>query len=107
MAKNKTVGKLAGLFLAGSFLAGLALAAGAAAQRVYVTVAPPPVVVERRPVAPGPRYVWEGGYQSWNGRAYVWVPGRWALPPHPGRVWVAGHWVHGRHGWYWIGGHWR
>jgi hypothetical protein len=102
MAKNKAVGTIAGLFLGALSLAGVA-----AAQTVYVRVAPPPVVVQTRPVAPGPRYVWEPGYQSWNGRAYVWAPGRWALPPRPGVVWVPGHWVHGPRGWFWVGGHWR
>jgi len=26
-------------------------------------------------------------------RAYVWVPGRWDRPPHPGAHWVAHRWV--------------
>jgi hypothetical protein len=99
MAKNKTVGILAGLIM-------LAIPSAAVAQRVYVAVAPP-VVVERPPVAPGPRYVWVGGYQTWNGRAYVWAPGHWVLPPQPGRVWVPGHWRHNGYGWYWVPGHWR
>jgi hypothetical protein len=102
MAKNKTVGIIAGVFLGALSLAGIA-----AAQRVYVRVGPPPVVVERRPVRPGPLYVWEPGYQNWNGSAYVWAPGSWALPPRRGGVWIAGRWVHGRRGWYWVGGHWR
>jgi hypothetical protein len=107
MAKKKTVGLFAGSLITGAFLAGLAFTRVAPAQRVYVGVAPPPVVVERRPVAPGPRYVWVGGYQSWNGRAYVWVPGHWMLPPGPARVWVQGHWRHNGYGWYWVPGHWR
>ena len=32
---------------------------------------------------------------------------RWALPPHPGAVWVAGHWKSTPHGWVWKNGHWH
>jgi hypothetical protein len=75
--------------------------------RVYVRVGPPAPVVEVRSAAPGPKFVWVDGYQRWNGRAYVWVPGRWAVPPHPRAVWVPARWVHDRHGWYVVKGHWR
>jgi len=89
-------------------VAGLLLSALVAADtRVYVAVDPPPLIVESRPAAPGPHHVWIGGYHRWDGRAYVWVPGRWAVPPHPHSVWVAGHWKHAHKGWYWVGGHWR
>ena len=43
-------------------------------------------------MAPGKGYFWIGGYHRWTGTAYVWVPGRWALPPRPGAVWLPGHW---------------
>jgi hypothetical protein len=43
----------------------------AAFAQVVVRVAPPPPIVERHPVAPGPRYVWVGGYHRWDGRRYV------------------------------------
>jgi hypothetical protein len=65
------------------------------AQQIIVRVAPPPPIVERRPVRPGPAYVWTGGYHRWDGRAYIWVPGRWAVPPRRGGVWA------------WVPGHWR
>ena len=74
---------------------------------VYVPVAPPPLVVENRAVAPGPGFVWIRGYHVWNGNAYVWTPGRWERVPNGRRDWVPGHWVHARHGWYWVEGHWR
>lgn len=91
-----------------AMLAGALGSSPAVAARIYVTVAPPAPIVEVRPAIPSPRHVWIEGYHSWNGTAYVWVPGRWELPPrHRGR-WVPGHWRHeGRHGWYWIPGHWR
>ena len=90
-------------------IAGVCLASAAliADTRVYVNLAPPPLVVETKPVAPGPHHVWIGGYHRWDGRAYVWVPGHWALPPRPHNVWIAGHWKHAHKGWYWIDGHWR
>jgi hypothetical protein len=76
--------------------------------RVYVRIGPPAAIVETRPVAPGPHHVWIGGYHRWDGQAYLWVPGRWDLPPARHRGWVAGHWAHHRHnGYYWVDGHWR
>jgi YXWGXW repeat-containing protein len=96
-------------FLAAAFLA-TALAAGPASAgvRVYVNVPPPPAVVEVRPVAPSHTHVWVDGYHRWDGAAYVWVPGRWAAPPHAHAHWVAGHWAHHHHhGYYWVEGHWK
>ena len=78
-----------------------------AATRVYVGIAPPPVVVETRPVAPGPGHVWVGGFHRWDGHAYLWVPGHWAQPPRHHTAWVAGHWKHAHGGWYWVDGHWH
>lgn len=77
------------------------------AQHIYVRVGPPPVRVERPGPRPHPGWVWIGGYHRWDGRAYVWVPGRWAAPPRPHAVWIGGHWRHERGGWYWVEGHWR
>ncbi len=87
------------------FAAGLSAAAGA--LPVYVHIAPPKPRVEVRVVAPGPGYVWTGGYYAWRKGAYVWVPGGWALPPRPRAVWVPGHWKSTPHGWYWKAGHWH
>jgi hypothetical protein len=75
--------------------------------RVYVRVRPPAPIVEARVVSPGPGYVWVSGYHNWNGRAYVWVPGRYERPPRPRSVWVPAHWQHERHGWYLVEGRWR
>ena len=92
---------------AATVLAGALWAAPAFAARVYVTVAPPAPIAEVRVVAPGPHHIWIAGFHRWDGRAYIWVPGRWELPPRPGVVWVPGHWRHARRGWYWVEGHWR
>ena len=88
-------------------LATAILGTSAAFAQVVVRIAPPPPIVEHRPVRPGPAYVWTGGYHRWDGARYVWVPGRWAVPPRRGGVWVAGHWRHRRGGYVWVPGHWR
>lgn len=77
------------------------------AQTVYVHVGPPAPPTEVIVVKPGPAYVWVPGYHMWDGRAYVWVHGRWTIPPAGMVVWVPGHWVNEPRGWYWIEGHWR
>lgn len=43
--------------------------------------------------APGVAYVWVPGYWWWDGWTYLWVRGRWALPPADGYVWVRSGWV--------------
>ena len=86
---------------------GCALALGASAEEIFVRIAPPRPIVERRVVAPGPGYVWITGYHRWDGRAYVWVPGRWELPPRPHARWVEHRWVHRRGGYVFVEGHWR
>jgi hypothetical protein len=78
-----------------------------AGTRVYVRIGPPAPIVEVRRVSPGPRYAWVRGYHRWSGRAYVWVPGRWAVPPRPRAAWVPAHWQRDRHGWFFVRGHWR
>jgi hypothetical protein len=86
---------------------GLFLVVGAASAQVVVQVAPPRPLVEKRPPAPGPGYVWTPGYHHWDGRAYVWTPGVWLLPPNPHAHWVAHRWVHRNGGWVMVEGHWR
>ena len=98
---------LSGLLPASLVFAGALCARTAGAVPVYVKIAPPAPIVETRVVAPGPGYVWVGGYHRWDGHAYIWVPGRWALPPRHRTVWVAGHWAHGHHGYWWKEGHWK
>lgn len=78
-----------------------------AGTRAYVRIGPPAPVFEVRSVAPGPRYVWVGGYHHWNGRAYTWQPGRWTAPPRNRHAWVQGRWLRERRGWYFVPGHWR
>jgi hypothetical protein len=82
-------------------------AAGAANAQVYVHVGPPPVVVEHPGPPPHPGYVWIQGYHRWDGGRYVWVPGRYEMPPRPHAVWVPHRWVHRHGGWVMVEGHWR
>lgn len=77
------------------------------AQRVYVQVEPPHVLVEHPGPRPHPGWYWRTGYHRWDGHAYIWVPGEWIGPPRPHAVWVDGHWAHEHGGYYWVEGHWR
>ena len=86
---------------------GAALSIGAFAAEIVVRVGPPARIVETRPVAPGPGYVWTPGYHRWDGRAYVWTPGVWVTPPRPHARWVAHRWEHRRDGYVFVEGHWR
>ena len=86
---------------------GLGLGIGAMQAEVVVRVAPPRAVVEHRGVRPSREHVWVGGYHRWDGRAYVWTPGAWVLPPRPHAHWVAHRWVRRNGGWVMVEGHWR
>ena len=102
--------RLAGIVLLSAGLTASAACAVSAAPRgrVYVRVGPPAPIVETRVVAPGPGYVWVSGYHTWDGRAYVWRPGRWDRAPRRNARWVSPRWVHDRrNGWYLVEGHWR
>ena len=90
-----------GLILAGG------LAVQASAADIIVKIEPPHAVVEKRPVAPGPEFVWIDGYHRWDGNAYVWVPGRWDKPPRPHAHWIAHRWVKRGGGWVLVEGHWK
>jgi hypothetical protein len=93
--------KLIGLVFAG------VLATSAVAADVIVRIAPPRPLVESRGPMPGRGYVWIDGYHRWDGRAHIWVPGRWELAPRPRARWVPHHWVKRRGGWVFVEGHWR
>jgi hypothetical protein len=89
-------------------LFGVALGIGSAqAAEVVVKVAPPAPIVETRTVAPSPHHVWIAGYHRWDGRAYVWVPGRWEVPPREHAVWVAPQWRHRGDGYVFVEGRWK
>jgi len=70
-----------------------------------VAVEPPPPVVETYGVAPGPGFVWIGGYWNWVGGRHVWVGGHWDRG-RPGYAWEPHHWVHEGGGWRLAQGRW-
>ena len=92
--------------LIGFALSGVLAVSGFAAE-VIVRVAPPRPVYETRGPMPGRGYVWINGYHRWDGRAHVWVPGRWERPPHPRSRWVEHRWVKRHGGYVFVEGHWR
>jgi len=89
-----------------SIVAGL-LAVNAFSADVYVRVAPPRPVIERRGPPPSRHHLWASGYHRWDGRTYVWMPGHWVERPRPRAHWVPAHWVHRPGGWLLVEGHWR
>lgn len=73
----------------------------------YVDREPPPVRYEVAPPPPSPEHVWVAGHWSWDGRAHLWIPGRYLLRPRPRAHWETGRWVRHERGWHWVEGHWR
>lgn len=92
--------------LIGFVFAGV-LACGTAAADVVIRIAPPRVLVERRPPPPSRNHVWISGYHRWDGRAYTWEPGRWEPRPRPRARWVSHRYVRRHDGWVFVEGHWR
>ena len=94
-------------FMALAALTGLLIIPVSEARtRVYLRLAPPPIVVEQQTRAPRSGYVWQQGYHRWNGQSYAWTAGTWARPPHRNARWVPGRWVQEHRGYYWVDGHW-
>ena len=62
---------------------------------------------ESRPSAPSPAHVWIAGYYTRRAGQWVWVSGRYSVPPRSDVVWVPGHWVSHLDGYVWIDGAWR
>lgn len=93
--------------LGGLVLSAATLAAGA--QVVVRMGPPPPHEVEVVPAVPTehPSWVWQPGYQRWNGTAYEWHAGEYAEPPYQHARWVPGHWAHRHGGYVWVEGHWK
>jgi hypothetical protein len=94
------------IFLSALFAVAVGIGSAQAAE-IVVKVAPPRAIVEHRSARPSPGHVWIGGYHKWDGRAYVWEPGRWEAPPRPHAVWVAPRWNHRHDGYVFVEGHWR
>ena len=74
---------------------------------VIVTEDPPAPVYETVGVAPGPGFIWIGGYYHWNGGRWVWYRGHYARPPHPGAAWVGARYEFRGGRRVYIAGYWR
>ncbi len=59
---------------------------------LVVRNSPPPRHVEVIPANPGRGAVSSVGCWVAQPTGWVWVSGRWAVPPHPNAVWVAPRW---------------
>ena len=92
--------------LLGLVFAGL-LTVSAPAADVVIRVAPPRILVEKRPPPPSRNHVWVSGYHRWDGNAYQWQGGRWEAPPAGHHKWVAHHYVRRNGGYVLVEGHWR
>jgi WXXGXW repeat (2 copies) len=90
-----------------ALLLALCTAPAALMAQVVVRIAPPAPVVEVHDHPPHAGWVWNDGYQRWDGHRYVWTKGRWVKPPHPGAVWVAHRWERRNGGYVMVEGHWR
>jgi len=108
MARTSAVlrcGRMAGLLAVGALLlAGCVVVPARGGGLVYVE--PPAAQVEVVGVAPGPGYVWIGGFWDWAGGRHVWVPGYWGRG-RAGYEWVPHRWVAVDRGWRLERGHWR
>lgn len=61
----------------------------------WMPVTPPPPLKENIPDRPSDEYVWIAGRWIWRDNYYIWSPGHWAIPPHPGAKWVPDQWSPG------------
>ncbi len=65
----------------------------AAQDTLVAPTAPPQLRAELRSPPPLPDAVWLAGAWYWDGRAWLWHPGRWTMPPRPGLLWQPPAWV--------------
>ena len=73
---------------------------------VVVTTEPPAPRSEVIATAPGPGYVWVGGYWAHRHGRWVWMPGHYESSPTATAHWVPGHWDRTTSGWVWTPGRW-
>lgn len=91
------------LRLAGAIVALSFLGSRTAAQNDQPAPASAPAAVLERPLTPptndapderpSPQHVWIPGHWRWGQGSYVWVAGRWEIPPVPYASWMAPQWV--------------
>lgn len=76
-------------------------------EEVVVTDLPPAPVAEIVAVAPGPGFVWIGGYYHWVGGRWAWYAGHYERPPHQGARWIAPRYVIRGGSRVYVRGYWR
>ena len=96
---------LLSMLFAGAMLASSACAAGYG--RAYVAVPPPALRYEAVGVAPGPGFVWVGGYWRPSAGRHEWVAGYWGRPPRARAVWIAPRYENRGGRYYFRRGYWR
>jgi hypothetical protein len=74
---------------------------------VVVDEAPPAPIYETVGIAPGPGFVWIGGYYHWYGGRWQWYRGHYARPPHPGAAWIGARYEFRGGRRVYIRGYWR
>jgi len=84
-----------------------AYAARVETRRAPPPLPPPPATADAVPPAPSPTALWITGYWAFDGRAYVWRPGHWEMPPPNARAYVGAHWERHGHRYYWIESYWQ
>ncbi len=82
---------------------------GGPGPMIMVREGPPPPRRERidERHRPSRDAVWITGFWRYDGRAYVWMPGRWELPPRGNHEWIEPRWENRGGGYVFIEGHWR
>ncbi len=92
-----------------AFLLVLLVPIGAWSQvSIFISVAPPPLLIYDQPLVPGDGYIWMPGYWVWSPSDddYYWVPGTWVLAPNVGELWTPGYWAFENSGYFWHRGYW-
>jgi hypothetical protein len=73
---------------------------------MVVRQAPPPIIIEARPSAPSSAHIWIEGSWNWDNQRYIWLGGRYAVPPEPDVVWVAARYESSSDGVRYTAGRW-
>ena len=82
---------------------------GFAVEEIEVDIAPPPPpdIIIARPPRPTSAYIWIDGHYIVNSRRWVWIEGRWELPPRRAAIWVEPRTRQRGPRWGYTPGHWR
>lgn len=92
-------------------------ACGLGASRLAAQAGTPPPSIVDRPLTPpsndspdeqpSSQHVWIPGHWRWGQGSYVWVAGRWELPPVPNATWIAPQWQQQGSGYVLHEGYWQ